>query len=110
MSANTVPSVVDDSKASKVPFGKSLMQPPATRTDRLLRPARNLLARLLGPMMGREEELFASLEIHIDQVEHQQRKLDALVRQVSPDDTAERLIACEERIQHLESLLSRSGR
>ncbi len=110
MSANTVPSVVDDSKADKVPFGKLLMKQPVSRTDRLLRPARVLLGRLLAPMVGREEELFASLEIHVDQIEHQQRKLDALVRQVSPDDTAERLIACEERIQHLESLLARSGR
>jgi hypothetical protein len=110
MSADTQSSVVEGSRMSSISFGKSLTQPPTSFADRLLKPIRRLLARLLGPMMGREEELFASLEMHIEQIQHQQRKLDALVRQVEPDDTAERIIACEERIQHLESLQTRSGR
>jgi hypothetical protein len=54
-------------------------------------------------MLGREEELFASLEYHIEQIQQQQRQLAALVAQVPSDDTRDRLIAFEERILHLEA-------
>jgi uncharacterized Zn finger protein len=68
------------------------------------------LGRLLHPMMGREEELFASLEYHVEQIEQQQRRLEALVRQVGPDNAKDRLIAFEERIQVLEAQSARGGR
>ncbi len=84
-------------------LGKSLSQPDTCLSDRLLRPIRNVLARLLSPMLGREEELFASLEYHIEQIQQQQRQLAALVGQVPSDDTRDRLIAFEERIQQLEA-------
>ncbi|CAN5423363.1 hypothetical protein BH10PLA2_BH10PLA2_12730 [soil metagenome] len=90
---------------SSVSLGQTLNQPAASFKERMLSPARVLLLKLMKQMIGREEELFASLEIHIKQIETQQRRLDALVRQVSPDDTSERLIACEERLQQLESTM-----
>jgi hypothetical protein len=79
-------------------------------TDRLLRPFRFVMAKLLKPMLGREEELFASLDIHLERIEHQQLQLAALVQQVSPDDTKERLINFEERLQQIESTSARNCR
>jgi hypothetical protein len=101
--------VVEEARMSSIPLGKSLSQPPKSFSERMLRPFRIVLCKIMAPMMGREEELFASLEIHIEQIEHQQRRLDALVRQVGTEDTNQRLIACEERLQELESLAG-SGR
>lgn len=95
---------------SSQPLGKCLSQPDTCLTDRLLRPLRHVLARLLKPMLGREEELFASLDIHLERIEHQQRQLAALVHQVGPDDAKERLINFEERLQQLESTSARSCR
>ncbi len=88
---------------SSISLNKTLSQPPVSFSERMLRPFRQLLSRLMAPMMLREEELFASLEIHIEQMEHQQRRLDGLVRQVGAEDTNQRLIACEERLQQLEA-------
>ena len=102
--------VFEDARMSSVPLAKSLSQPPQCLSERLMQPFRKVLTRLMAPMMGREEELFASLEIHIEQIEHQQRRLDALVRQVGADDTNQRLVACEERLQQLEAVGGRSRR
>lgn len=88
---------------SSTPLGKCLMQPDTCLTDRLLRPLRNMMAKLLKPMLGREEELFASLDIHLERIEQQQLQLAALVQQVGPDDTKERLISFEQRLQQIES-------
>jgi hypothetical protein len=110
MSADIIPTDVETKKLHDKRLGRSLSQPDTCLTDRLLRPFRNALARLLHPMMGREEELFASLEYHIEQIEQQQRRLAVLVRQVGPDETRERLIAYEERIQLLEAESARGSR
>jgi hypothetical protein len=110
MSADTIQTGVAAKKSNSKRLGRSLSQPDTCLTDRLLRPFRNALARLLHPMMGREEELFASLEYHVEQIQQQQRRLDALVRQVAPDNAKDRLIAFEERIQLLEAQSARGGR
>ena len=103
MSAGKNSTKLEDLRMNSHSLGKSLSQPDVGLMDRLLRPARNILAKLLAPMLGREEELFASLEDHLEQIQQQQRQLAALVGQVPADDTKERLIAFEERIQNLEA-------
>ncbi len=69
---------------SSQPLVKSLFQADAGLTDRILRPFRIVLAKLLRPMLWREEELIGSLELHLEQIQQQQRQLAALVRQVRP--------------------------
>ena len=91
-------------------LGKSLLQPETCLTDRLLRPLRYIMAKLLKPMLGREEELFASLDIHLERIEQQQLQLAALVQQVGPEDTKERLINFEERLQQIELTSARNCR
>src|SRR5258708_2017488 len=92
-------------------LGKSLLsQPDTCLTDRLLRPLRKVLAKLLRPMLGREEELFASLDYHLEQIQQQQVQLAALVQQVPSDETIARLIAFEERLQLLETSSARGCR
>ena len=110
MSADTITTGIEAKKSDSNRLGRSLSQPAASLTDRLLTPFRNALARLLHPMMGREEELFASLEYHVEQIQQHQLRLDALVRQVAPDNATNRLIAFEERIQLLEAQSARGGR
>jgi hypothetical protein len=110
MSAGKISTELEELRMSSQSLGKTLSQPDTCLTDRLLRPFRNALAKLLRPMLDREEELFASLEYHIEQMDQQQRQLAALVGQVAPDDTKERLIAFEDRIQHLEAESGRSSR
>jgi hypothetical protein len=95
---------------SSEPLGKCLAVSDTCLMDRLLRPVRYIMARLLKPMLGREEELFASLDIHLERIEQQQRQLAALVQQVGPADTKERLINFEARLQQLEGTGARSVR
>ncbi|HEV8062171.1 MAG TPA: hypothetical protein VGP68_19995 [Gemmataceae bacterium] len=95
---------------SSQPLVESLTRADASLTDRILRPFRIVLAKLLRPMLWREEELIGSLEYHLEQIQQQQRQLAALVRQVGPDDTRDRLIAFEERIQQLEAETARGSR
>jgi len=66
---------LEDLRMSSQPLGKCLSQPDTCLTDRLLRPLRFVMAKLLRPMLGREEELFASLDIHLERIEQQQRQL-----------------------------------
>jgi hypothetical protein len=92
------------------PLRDTLRQPSVGIVDRLLSPVHVLLLKLLRPMIAKEEELLENLEKNIDQVQQQQRQLASMLPQISPEESAARLLALEQRLQQLAVLPGPGGR
>ena len=86
--------------ASK-PLQDASLEPTESWIDRRFRPFRRALAKFLRPMLAKEEELLASLDGRLDQIQQRHAQLVAMMQTIQSEDAAPRLRAFEEKLKRL---------